>query len=173
MEIRPAERRDAAAIAAIYAHYVATSAATFETESPGVAEMERRIGAAKLWLVAERDGDVAGFAYGGTHRSRAAYRWTVETSVYVARAHARQGIGLELYATLLPALEARGYRNAVAGITLPNPASVALHEAAGFVRAGVFRRIGYKAGAWWDVGWWQCPLGDPGDGPPAEPRPGP
>ena len=166
--IRRAERSDAAACLAVYAPYVTTSAATFETETPSVGEMEWRIGAAKLWLLAERDGEVAGFAYGGTHRSRAAYRWTVETSVYVARAHARQGVGLELYSALLPALEDRGYRMAVAGITLPNPASVGLHEAAGFVRAGVFRRIGYKAGAWWDVGWWQRPLGEAGDEP-AEP----
>src|SRR5919107_942612 len=117
--IRRAHPGDAGACLAVYAPYVTTSAATFETDPPSVAEMERRIRAAKLWLVAEHDGTVAGFTYAGTHRSRAAYRWTVETSVYVAPDRARRRVGFELYSTLLPELEARGYRNAVAGITLP------------------------------------------------------
>ena len=169
--IRRAEPSDASACLEVYAPYVATSAATFETEPPSAGEMERRIRAAKLWLVAERDGEIAAFAYGGTHRSRAAYRWTVETSVYVGGAHARRGLGLQLYSALLPALEDRGYRMAVAGITLPNPASVGLHEAVGFVAVGIYRRIGWKAGEWRDVGWWQRPLGTdpPGGGPPPEP----
>jgi phosphinothricin acetyltransferase len=170
--IRRANTSDAAACRTVYAPYVTGTASTFETDIPPVEEMARRIGAAKLWLVAERDDEVVGFAYGGTHRSRAAYRWTVETSVYVSRDHERRGVGRELYTALLPDLADRGYRMAVAAISLPNPASVGLHEAVGFVRAGVFRDIGFKAGAWWDVGWWQRALREPGDGPPAEPRQG-
>ena len=168
--IRRADPGDADACLAVYAPYVTGTAATFETEIPPVEEMARRIRAAKLWLVAERGGEVAGFSYGGTHRSRAAYRWTVETSVYVGGSHTGRGVGRELYSALLPALADRGYRMAVAAITLPNPGSVGLHESVGFVQAGAFRQIGYKAGAWWDVGWWQCRLREPGDGPPEEPR---
>ena len=170
--IRPAEPRDAEGCLAVYAPYVATSAATFETTPPDPQDMRERIAEANLWLVAERDGRIAGYAYGGTHRARPAYRWTVETSVYVAGDRARQGIGRELYAALLPALEERGYKTALAGISLPNPGSVALHEAFGFTPVGVFRRIGFKAGSWWDVGWWQRPLGA-ADGPPEEPRDAP
>ena len=141
------------------------AATSFEEQAPDAAEMAsriRRIGAAHPWLVAERDGVVVGFAYACRHRERAAYRWAADVSVYVAADHRRQGCAQQLYEQLLDALRARGLRIACAGITLPNPASVALHEGLGFVPVGVYRRIGWKLGAWHDVGWWQLELAPPG-----------
>ena len=125
--------------------------------------MAERIRAAPEWLVAERDGRVVGYAYGGPHRSRAAYNWTVEVSAYVDRAAPRRGIGRELYLALFERLKERGFRLLVAGITLPNDASVGIHEALGFERVGVYKNVGYKAGQWWDVGWWQLDMGEPRD----------
>ncbi len=159
------------------------SAVSFEAEPPGAAHMTERIRATQkthAWLVAERDGRVVGYAYGGVHRTRAAYRWTAEVSAYVDRSVHRGGIGRELYTELFERLRRQGFRLLVAGITLPNEASVGLHEAMGFERVGVYRNIGWKAGRWWDVGWWQLDLGAPaGDPPPgpglpgADPPPGP
>lgn len=123
--------------------------------------MAERIRAAHEWLVAERDGRVVGYAYGGTHRTRAAYNRTVEVSAYVDRSAHRSGIGRELYTALFERLRERGFRLLVAGITLPNDASVGIHEALGFEPVGVYRSIGFKNGEWWDVGWWQLDLGDP------------
>lgn len=117
------------------------------------------------WLVCEREGRVVGYAYGGMHRERAAYQWTVEVSAYVHPDHRKQGIGRALYTALFAALVVQGYRNAVAGITLPNDASVALHKSVGFTPVGVYRGIGYKFGAWHDVLWLERELaprmGDP------------
>ena len=110
------------------------------------------------WLVAEDAGQVAGYAYATPHRSRGAYRWSVETSVYVAAAARGQGVGTQLYTALLPVLAEKGYCNAYAGITLPNDASVALHRRVGFQAIGVFRSVGRKFGAWHDVSWWHLPL---------------
>jgi L-amino acid N-acyltransferase YncA len=121
--------------------------------------MAERIRSAHLWLVAERDGQVVGYAYGGTHRSRAAYNRTVEVSAYVDRAAHRTGLARLLYTELFAQLKELGYRLLVAGITLPNDASVGLHEALGFERVGVYKNVGFKAGQWWDVGWWQLDLG--------------
>jgi phosphinothricin acetyltransferase len=123
--------------------------------------MAERIRSAHEWLVAEREGQILGYAYGGTHRARAAYNRTVEVSAYVDRSQHRTGLGRALYEALFERLEAAGYRLLVAGITLPNDASVGLHEALGFERVGVYRNIGFKEGQWWDVGWWQLDLGDP------------
>ena len=171
--IRQADsRRDAAACAAIYAPYVATGATSFEESPPTAVELAARIervSATHPWVVSERGGEVAGFAYATTHRTRPAYRWTAETSVYVGPAHQGRGVGRELYETLLELLRRQRLQVACAGITLPNDASVALHETLGFERIGVYRRVGYKAGAWRDVGWWQLLLGPPDDGAPAEP----
>jgi phosphinothricin acetyltransferase len=144
---------------------VTESSISFETEPPSAAEMAQRIRAAHIWLVAERDGEVVGYAYGGQHRSRAAYNWTVEVSAYVDRSAHRTGVGRLLYSELFDQLKARGFRLLVAGITLPNDASVAIHEALGFEPVGVYRNIGYKAGQWWDVGWWQLDMGEPGEPP--------
>jgi phosphinothricin acetyltransferase len=160
--IRDADpRRDAAACAAIYAPYVRESAVSFEERAPDAAELARRIercAATHAWLVAELDGRIAGYAYGTRHRERAAYRWAADVAVYVDPAHQRRGLGRQLYESLFARLRARGFHVACAGITLPNDASVRLHEALGFEPVGVFHGIGWKAGAWRDVGWWQLRL---------------
>jgi phosphinothricin acetyltransferase len=175
MTIRSAEpERDSAACAAIYAPHVEASPTSFEAEAPGPEEMAERIeriGATHPWLVAERNGEVAGFAYACEHRSRAAYRWAVDVSVYVGEADRRRGLGKDLYEELLRRLRAQRFRVACAGVTLPNEASVALHEGLGFVAVGVYRRIGWKQGAWRDVGWWQLDLNPDADDPPQEPLP--
>ena len=105
------------------------------------------------WLVAEREGVVVGYAYAGAHRDRPAYQWSVETSAYVRDDAHRGGVGRALYAELFALLARQGFRNAYAGITLPNDASVGFHEACGFTRVGVYRGVGYKLGAWHDVLW--------------------
>lgn len=163
--------RDAAACAAIYAPHVADGLASFETEAPDAAEMAARIesaGATHAWLVLEADGEPAGFAYAGPHRARAAYRWSCEVSVYVALDSLRRGVGRRLYEELFGLLRRQRLLVACAGITLPNEASVRLHEALGFQPVGTYRSIGWKHGAWHDVGWWQLALAEPGV-PPAEP----
>jgi phosphinothricin acetyltransferase len=159
--IRMATVDDAAAIAAIYRPIVESTAISFEVVAPDVDEMRRRIEevtASHPWLVCERDGIVAGYAYGAKHRARAAYQWSVDTSVYVDERFRRRGIGEAVYLSLFAVLTAQGYANAFAGITLPSPASVGLHERVGFTPVGIYRRAGYKLGAWHDVGWWQRPL---------------
>jgi len=166
--IRLAHPEDGAALAALYAPYVLETAVSFETEPPSAAEMAARVErtlAAYPWLVAEVDGEVAGYAYGAPFRAREAYRRTVETTVYVGAEYQRRGVGRVLYGALLAALSLQGYRLAVAAITLPNPGSVALHEALGFAPAGTLSGVGYKLGAWRDTGWWQLPLAPPGAGP--------
>jgi len=110
--------------------------------------------------VAEAGGEIQGYAYGSSHRARAAYRWSVETSAYVREGHRGRGLGTCLYGELLPRLAALGYCNAYAGIALPNEGSQALHRRAGFEPVGVFRRVGRKFGSWHDVAWWQRPLRD-------------
>lgn len=157
--VRPADpARDAAACAAIYAPHVTDLSTSFEEVAPDAEEIARRIEAAHVWLVAERDGTVVGWASAGPHRERAAYRWAADVAVYVDEASRGAGAGRALYETLFDALREQGIRTVCAGITLPNDASVGLHEALGFERVGVFRSIGYKAGAWRDVGWWQLQL---------------
>jgi L-amino acid N-acyltransferase YncA len=167
--------RDAAACAAIYAPFVADTAVSFEEAVPDARELAARIAAAHAWLVCERGGDVVGFAYGSRHRERAAYRWAADVSVYIDPAHQGRGLGRALYEALFERLRAQRLRIACAGITLPNAASVRLHESLGFEPVGVYRAIGWKAGSWRDVGWWQLRLlsdGATGAGaPPPEPLP--
>jgi phosphinothricin acetyltransferase len=172
--VRPATPADARACAAIYAPYVVDTVSTFELEAPDEQEMAGRIAAASrthAWLVATmtdwppgKDDAasevVVGYAYGGPYKQRAAYRWSCEVSVYVERDRRSTGAGRALYAALFERLAARGYRMAVAGMTLPNPASEGLHRAMGFTLIGVFRDIGWKSGAWHDVAWLQRPLAD-------------
>ena len=158
MKLRIAHADDAAAIQAIYAPVVRETATSFEYEAPSADDMASRIARTLErypWLVAEIDGDVAGYAYGGAHRMRTAYQWSVETSVYVSPAFRKRGVGVAVNAALLDVLRAQGFANAFGGITLPNAASVALHERLGYVRIGVYRGIGFKLGRWHDVGWWQ------------------
>jgi L-amino acid N-acyltransferase YncA len=170
--IRLATPDDADAIAAIYAPVVVETAISFETEPPDPATMRARITATLElfpWLVCtEGDGAVIGYVYASRHRERAAYRWSVDTTAYVHRNARGQGVGRALYEALLKELAVFGYFQAFAGITLPNAASVALHEAVGFAPLGVYRNVGYKLGAWHDVGWWQRTL-QPARAP-AEPR---
>ncbi|AGZ52730.1 N-acetyltransferase family protein [Mycobacterium kansasii] len=159
--VRSAIAADAAACLAVYRPYVLDTVITFETEVPTVEEMAARIVAARVmheWLVLEVAGDVAGYAYAQQFNPRAAYRWSVETSVYMARDRVRTGGGRKLYAELLSRLAARGFRRAFAAIAQPNDASNALHEAFGFQPAGRLRRVGWKHGAWHDVQWWQLDL---------------
>lgn len=165
--VRDATSADAAPCAAIYAHYVEHSTATFEEVPPTVAAVAGRIAAAQerhAWLVAERDGVVVGYAYGGPFKARAAYRFSCEVSVYVDAAERGGGTGRTVYAALLDRMEELGMRMACGGITLPNDASLALHRALGFETVGTYRRIGWKHGQWRDVTWVQKALG--GDGPP-------
>jgi phosphinothricin acetyltransferase len=176
MRIRHADPdRDAAACAAIYAPFVTGTAVSFEQEPPDAAAIGQRIerlSRTHAWLIGEDAEGVAGFAYAGPHRDRIAYRWAADVSVYVDERCRGRGVGRALYDALLALLARQGLRVACAGITLPNPASVALHEACGFEPVGIYRRIGWKAGAWRDVGWWQAPLGEPpDDGQPPEPGP--
>lgn len=162
--IRLATAADAPQIVAIYAPIVLHTAISFETVPPTVADMQQRITDTVQgwpWLVCDHDGTVLGYAYASRHRARAAYQWSVDTSVYVHAWTHRSGIGRALYTTLLPLLRLQGFFNAYAGISLPNPASVALHESMGFQALGVYRNVGYKLGAWHDVGWWQLPVQPP------------
>ena len=170
--VRDATAGDAAACAAIYAPYVTGTVVTFEVEPPTAAEMAARIAAARArhaWVVLEDGGQVVGYAYGGPYKERAAYRWACEVSVYLEPGRRRSGAGRALYEALFERLVARGFRTAVAGMTLPNPASEGLHRALGFEPVGVYREIGWKHGRWHDVAWTQKVLRS-GDEPPTEPR---
>jgi L-amino acid N-acyltransferase YncA len=159
--IRLAAGRDAEQIAAIYAPNVTATVISFEFEPPSVDEMRRRIEVTLErypWLVCERQGRLLGYSYAGAHGSRAAYQWSVDVSVYVHEDARRRGVGRALYGSLFAALGLQGFYNAYAGATLPNPASVGLHESVGFRPVGVYRGVGYKLGAWHDVGWWHLPI---------------
>ena len=158
--IRQARLEDASAIRAIYAPHVATPA-SFELVVPSEAQILERLRKATdryAWLVCEQNGRVLGYAYASRHRDRAAYDWSVEVSVYVDEARHRKGVGRALYTALLACLRCQGFYSAFAGITLPNPRSVGFHEALGFRHLGVFHAIGFKCGAWHDVGWWELAL---------------
>jgi L-amino acid N-acyltransferase YncA len=172
MTIRDATAADAAACAAIYAPYVRESTVSFELEPPTPEQMAERITTAQVrhaWLVLEEDGRVVGYAYANRFSTRPAYRWSVEVSIYLERGRQRSGGGRRLYETLLERLAERGYRRAMAGMSLPNEASVAFHRALGFTPVGVYSKVGWKHGAWRDVAWVQRTIAD-GDDPPAEPQ---
>jgi phosphinothricin acetyltransferase len=164
MTIRVATSDDAAAIAAIYAPIVRDTFISFEAEPPSAAEMRERLEAVleRLpWLVSEDGaGEVDGYAYASRHRDKAAYRWSVDTTIYLREDARGRGLGKRLYADLFERLARLGYCRAFAGIALPNAASVALHESVGFIPVGVYRQVGFKFGAWRDVGWWQRNLRD-------------
>ncbi|HXU03256.1 MAG TPA: arsinothricin resistance N-acetyltransferase ArsN1 family B [Polyangia bacterium] len=160
--IRIANKGDAAAVAAIYRPYVTDAVTSFEVDAPSAADMAARIDAVLVrapWLVcAGADGEVVGYAYASPHRERAAYLWSVDVAVYIHAAHHRHGIGRALYEKLFALLRLQGFYVAHAGVTLPNAASVGLHESLGFVLVGVYPAVGWKFGAWRDVGWWRLPL---------------
>jgi L-amino acid N-acyltransferase YncA len=159
--IRFVDPADAAGILAIYAPYCESTCVSFEIVAPTCAQMEQRINhvtAGYPWLIGEIDGQMAGYVYASQHRERAAYRWSVDVAVYVASQFQRRGIGRILYQALFSILREQGYFKAFAGVSLPNEASVALHERMGFRRAAVFSGVGYKFGRWIDVGWWHLDL---------------
>lgn len=163
---------DGRACAAIYAPSVTGSAVSFEETPPDATDFAHRIAETSRrfpWLVAEVLGMVTGYAYASEHRERAAYRWAAEVAVYVGEWQRGRGVGKHLYTALFELLARQGLRTLCAGVTLPNAASMALHESCGFQLVGVYRRIGFKAGAWHDVAWWQLEL--PGADPPREPGP--
>ncbi len=169
MVIRDAQpERDAAACAAVYAPYVTDSVISFEVLPPTASEMARRMEDSLAWLVAERDGQILGYAYGSSHRERAAYRWSADVAVYISRPNHRAGVGRALYDRLLAELRVLGLWTLCAGITQPNDASNGLHRALGFTSVGTYRRIGWKAGHWHDVQWWQLDLRPSEEGPPEE-----
>ncbi len=173
MKLRPVAPDDAPALAAIYAPYVTASAVSFEMAAPDADEMRSRIaagGGLYPWLVAEEGGALLGYAYASAYRPRPAYRFTVETTVYMGGQAQRRGVGRTLYGALLETLEAQGFTQAIAAITLPNDASVRLHQALGFREAGVYRSVGYKLGEWRSVGLWQRALASMRE-PPQEPKP--
>ncbi|MGE5074179.1 MAG: arsinothricin resistance N-acetyltransferase ArsN1 family B [Anaerolineae bacterium] len=168
--IRCSKEGDVEGILAIYAPIVRETAISFEVEPPSMEEMHRRIESTVIrlpWLIYDVDGRVGGYAYAGRHRERAAYQWSVDVSVYVAEELRGKGLGRKLYEPLLGILEDLGYYTALAGIALPNAASVGLHEAMGFRPIGVYRNVGYKLGKWHDVGWWQRQLRELGSDPQA------
>jgi L-amino acid N-acyltransferase YncA len=159
--IRLATELDATQIAEIYAPIVRDTVISFEVEAPTADEMRHRIEYTLErfpWLVYERRGRVVGYAYAGEHSPRAAYRWSVAVSAYVHESERRKGVARALHTSLFAVLVLQGFYNAYAGITLPNPASVGLHEALGFRPVGIYSGVGYKHGAWHDVGWWQLSL---------------
>ncbi|PZR58521.1 MAG: GNAT family N-acetyltransferase [Candidatus Meridianibacter frigidus] len=168
--IRHCSVDDAGPVAQIYDPIVANTTISFEEIPPGPEEMNRRIAAARdwfPWLVFERDGIVAGFAYAAPHRSRAAYRWAVDVSVYVAPEARRLGISRKLYVELFRILTGQGYCAAFAGVALPNEPSCNLHESFGFTTVGVYHAVGFKRGAWRDVLWFERRL-RPANEPPPE-----
>jgi phosphinothricin acetyltransferase len=168
--VRRATASDVDAILAIYAPFCESTHVSFEEVAPAPEEMRRRVLETPYpWLVFESDGVVVGYAYASRHRERAAYRWSVEVSAYVAEGQRGRGVGRALYAELLTLLAELGYYKAFAGIGLPNDASVALHESVGFTLVGVFRGIGYKHGKWHDVAWYQRSLR--AEDTPGEPTP--
>jgi L-amino acid N-acyltransferase YncA len=174
--IRLASPEDARPILNIFTPYIRDSAISFMTEAPNETELREKIGSTLLthpWIVWEEDGRVLGYANASKHRVLGAYRWCAEVSIYVAQDFHRRGIARSLYDVLLRILKAQGFYNAYAGITLPNPASIAFHESFGFRRFCVFESIGFKLGKWHDVGWWKLELQDQYTRDPADPIPMP
>lgn len=170
--IRIADLSDASGILAIYGPYCESTCVSFEISAPSLEHMReriRRITAEYPWLVAEQDGEIVGYVYASPHHERAAYRWSVDVAVYIAPNYQRRGVGRALYETLFAILREQGLFKALAGITLPNPGSVGLHESVGFQPATAFSGVGYKFGRWLDVGWWQLNLQPERDSP-AEPK---
>jgi phosphinothricin acetyltransferase len=159
--IRVCTATDGAAIAEIYNHYVRETVVTFEEASVLPAEMAQRIAdvAARYpWLVWESDGAIAGYAYAAAWKTRAAYRHSVESTIYLAASHHGRGVGSKLYGALLAELKTRGFHSVIGGVALPNPASVALHEKLGFRKIAHFAEVGRKFDRWVDVGYWQLIL---------------
>ena len=164
MIIRPVQLSDAATIRAIYQPYVTETAITFEIDVPTVQEFERRITKTLTqfpYLVAEVDGKVVGYAYASTYYARAAYDWTTELSIYIAKEACGQGIGSALYTALEEELEAQGYLRFLACIAVPNEASISMHKKRGYIQVAHFPKIGYKFNQWHDIVWMQKTIEGP------------
>jgi len=162
-KIRSIAPGDAQAVADIYAPFVLDSATSFEAVAPDAAEIRKRITETTPrypWLVFEVGGNVLGYAYASQHRSRHAYQWSTDVSVYIHESARKQRVGRALYIALFDLLRRQAYFNAYAGITLPNPGSVRLHESMGFSTVGVYSRVGFKFGRWHDVVWMQLRLSE-------------
>ena len=167
MTIRNATPEDVDAIVAVYEPMVTETAISFEEAVPSPPEMLRRLDRSILWMVAEDDGAVVGYAYAAPFHERSAYRWSAEVSIYLAEAARGRGIGRLLVEDLLEGLRDAGYVNAFAGVALPNEPSVRLFESVGFVKIAHQRNVGFKLGRWHDVAWWQLELRTPTVPPPA------
>jgi phosphinothricin acetyltransferase len=167
-KIRCALSSDASSILDIYAPYIANTAVSFETEVPTVEDFTRRIMGNQEscpWLVYESGGFIAGYAYASKHRDRAAYQWSLESSVYVNESFRQQGIATKLYQKLFQILKYQGCRNLYAGITLPNEKSVIFHQKMGFSKIADYKNIGYKFNRWHTVGWYELQLNVYSDAP--------
>ena len=163
-KIRLATLNDARAILEIYCPYILESVISFEYEAPSLEEIQRRISEVQEkfpWIVFEDQGQILGYAYAGTFRTRVAYQWSVESAVYIRQGHHGKGIGKKLYGYLFQLLKDQGVANVIGGISLPNEASVKLHESLGFSKVAHLKDIGFKFGQWWDVGYWQLQLQKP------------
>lgn len=160
--IRVAKAEDAEAIVRIYNHYVLNTTITFEEEAVSAQEMANRIAEVASnclpWLVVEQDGEVVGYAYATKWKARFAYRFSVETTVYLAPGFGGRGLGTRLYEVLMTQLREKGLHAAMAGIALPNPSSIALHEKFGMTQVAHFKEVGFKLNQWLDVGYWECIL---------------
>lgn len=170
VNVRTASTADAPGILQIYSPHVLQDACTFETQTPSVEEVEKRIAKCLQkfpWIVCEIENQIAGYVYASAHREREAYQWTCESSVYVHKDFKGNRIGTTLYKCLFQLLKRQGLVNVYAGITLPNAASVLLHEACGFTLFAEYDNVGYKMGSWHKVGWWKLRLND------YEPKPSP
>ncbi|HEX8342099.1 MAG TPA: GNAT family N-acetyltransferase [Tepidisphaeraceae bacterium] len=173
IEVRIATPADADAVARIYRPYVTHTALTFDETPPSPDAFAQRIRQTlerDPFLVAERDGGVVGFAYASPRGSRASFRWSIDTAVYVDESAPRTGVGTALYGRLIPVLARQGYAKAYAVITMPNAPSVGLHESLGFRHVATLPAVGFKLGAWRDVGWWELPLMPALPKSPAEPK---
>jgi phosphinothricin acetyltransferase len=160
--VRSASPADADALARIYNYYIENTVITFEEEPVSSQAMAARVAEVQTlslpWLVAEVENRVVGYAYAGKWKVRSAYRYSVETTIYLEHGHERRGVGKTLYAALLPHLRARGIHAVIGGVALPNEASVVLHEKLGFDHVATFREVGFKRGRWVDVAYWQLVL---------------
>ncbi len=158
MNIRMARVEDAPILQAIYAPIVKDTPISFELTEPTIEEMALRLThtiKSYPWLVCTRQDEILGYAYASQHRSRMAYQWAVDVSVYISERWRGCGVGHALYTSLFALLKLQGFYNVYGGIALPNPGSVGLHESMGMIPVGIYQQVGYKDGAWHDVGWWQ------------------
>jgi phosphinothricin acetyltransferase len=163
LSIRMARDTDTQQLLGIYAPFIRDTAVSFEYEVPSATMFWERIAEVLSycpWLVCEMNGEIAGYAYAGNHRKRVAYQWTTEVSVYISPGYKRRGVGRGLYTALIALLRLQGYKNALAGITLPNEASECFHTTMGFQPVGVYHNVGFKLGQWQDVGWWELSINE-------------